>query len=88
MVIGLPPILNFGSPELYNKVVPEVCTPLFEYRCSLAKFNFRPSQERSMSLSLSVRHLLGAMLVVFRQLLSEMETIGSSQEPRSTTLFI
>lgn len=24
LVIGLPPVLNFGTPELYNKVVPDV----------------------------------------------------------------
>lgn len=25
LVIGLPPILNYGSPELYKKIVPDVC---------------------------------------------------------------
>ena len=24
LVIGLPPILNYGSPELYKKIVPDV----------------------------------------------------------------
>jgi hypothetical protein len=24
LVIGLPPVLNYGSPELYKKIVPDV----------------------------------------------------------------
>jgi len=61
MVIGLPPVLNYGSPELYEKVVPDVCPLMLFPQYSCLMFSNRSWQEKSMLHLPLVKHSQEAM---------------------------
>lgn len=57
-VIGLPPVLNFGTPEVQAKVVPEVLSGK-KYICLAITGGYRLCQSRYSSLTGHTRGLRG-----------------------------
>lgn len=85
LVIGLPPVLNYGSEEVYNRVVPEVGSYSMSQTSHSPYISWtRHSLGRNMLPSRSLKPLLVVTSVVCKRQRSVMAIIGSSQGPRST----
>ena len=85
LVIGLPPILNYGSPELQRKVVPDV-SPLLRIDRGYSDVRIRHWRAGSILPLQLVKHSQEVMLVDFKRLQFVMATIGLSLVRRSMLL--
>lgn len=74
LVIGLPPVLNYGSQDIYDRIVPEVCSSSFSH--VLLSHLIRPLLAKNTWLSPYLKPLLGATSVDCKRPLSEMVIIG------------